>query len=372
MTGKRDDMDGEMDSRALRIMEALSGVDEALLERCERGKRAVDYKSHNIAGHPGGKGFFGRKSGSLWRYSRAWAAVLCLAVAGTLSWGGYQLTKGVDNGVSGDSGGSDSGSMSMQGVEFQTTDSNAAEAETAGVQGEALQEEGGALGQTSYDINDGTAAGSAAGDNSAPDSSAERDLTTEKRQAAEEKADSLTEELEAETEMDFAPEWPYEEIFNEEAARAVEKLGDYVPTELPKGYVFEHAFHGLNTEEAQLSIYWSRGMDCIGWSISEERGGIATVDVGRPETYDVRLYQVPYAETVPAEFRESFDNPVFALEDLSLEIVRSRMISYDDKGDTDTPRGNFSVLYPSGVLVHFNGRGTPEEIWKLFESVCYE
>ena len=45
------------------------------------------------------------------------------------------------------------------------------------------------------------------------------------------------------------------------------------------------------------------------------------------------------------------------------------MKSYDDQGDTDTPRGNFSVLYEGGVLIRFSGRGTAEEIWEMFCSM---
>ena len=40
-----------------------------------------------------------------------------------------------------------------------------------------------------------------------------------------------------------------------------------------------------------------------------------------------------------------------------------------DSGDTDTPRGNFAVLYSDGVLVEFSGRGTAEEIWNMFEGL---
>ncbi len=104
-------------------------------------------------------------------------------------------------------------------------------------------------------------------------------------------------------------------------------------------------------------------------SIEEADPVPATVDIARAEIYDVRLYEIPYGETVPEEYREVFQDPVFAVEDLSLEVIESRMASYNDSGDTDTPRGNFRVLYPDGVLVRFNGRGTPEEIWEMFCSM---
>ena len=104
-------------------------------------------------------------------------------------------------------------------------------------------------------------------------------------------------------------------------------------------------------------------------SIVKAESPCATVDVEKPETYDERMYSIPYAESVPEEYRQSVNDPTFAREDLTLEIIKSRMLSYSDSGDTDTPRGNFSVLCSDGVLVRFNGRGTAEEIWEMFCSM---
>ena len=59
---------------AVRLMEALSGVDEDLLERCGQDCRRQIHRG-------------------LWQWNmRTAAAVLCLAVAGAVSWGGYQLS----------------------------------------------------------------------------------------------------------------------------------------------------------------------------------------------------------------------------------------------------------------------------------------
>lgn len=110
-------------------------------------------------------------------------------------------------------------------------------------------------------------------------------------------------------------------------------------------------------------------MDMILLHLEQTQGTVETVDVEKPEIYDERLYEVPYGETVPEEYRQVFQDPVFALEDFSLEIVESRMKAYEDSGDTATPRGNFKVLYPDGVLVSFNGRGTAQEIWDMFCSM---
>ena len=145
---------------------------------------------------------------------------------------------------------------------------------------------------------------------------------------------------------------------------------------MPEDFAGQTGASGAKEEACEgpgrLTLLWSKGEDDILLSIQEtdstaETGG--TVDVEKPETYDARLYELPYGDTVPEEYREAFMDPVFAKDDFSLEIVRSRVISYPgDGGDTDTPGGWFSVLY-DGVLVYFNGRGTPEEIWEMFASM---
>ena len=68
---KRKDGQREEPERAMRLMEALSDVDQALLERCAGTGRGVHF----------------------WHGARAVAAVLCLAVVGAASWGGYQLSR---------------------------------------------------------------------------------------------------------------------------------------------------------------------------------------------------------------------------------------------------------------------------------------
>jgi hypothetical protein len=93
------------------------------------------------------------------------------------------------------------------------------------------------------------------------------------------------------------------------------------------------------------------------------------VDIAKEETYNVHLYEIPYASSVPDEIRLMFNSPIFREEDMSLEVVRARMKSVSDAGDTDTPRGDFSVLYDEGILVAFDGRGSAEEIWNMYLSI---
>lgn len=167
-----------------------------------------------------------------------------------------------------------------------------------------------------------------------------------------------------------------------EAAKQMERIGNYVPETIPAGYKFESA-RGSSPDNSYLdvSLCWCKGMDDIRLYITEFYAVASMpadvndsfrkriVDPAKTEMYDEHLYEIPYAETVPKEYREIFDNPVFKESDFSLELVKARMKSIPDAGDTNTPRGRFAVLYDSGILVEFNGRGSAEEIWEMFQSI---
>lgn len=158
----------------------------------------------------------------------------------------------------------------------------------------------------------------------------------------------------------------------EAEARQMAVLGEYVPTVLPAGYTWESGKLSAATEDAPERVFliWTRGMDYIELAITRvDATELQLTDITAEETYNVHLYDIPYAETIPEEYRDTFNNPVFMAEDLSLELIEKRMKSFADAGDTDTPRGNFSVLYENGVLVDFGGRGTAQEIWEMFESM---
>lgn len=333
------------DEGALRIMEALSAVDVELLER---------------SGMPVAEAVDGKRSGrkvtdmssdkkgprKLWRYGRMAAACLAIVVVGAVSWGGLRLTLTRmitgDNEASGFSGGAQPGGTAAN--------QEAAQEMTAG----------GSM-NTDTDVAD-------KGDNNAEAPGLEAD--TSGINGGSNGADSGQESNPATTEEGILCTTPCpsddRQTITEEQARDSE-LGAYLPHLLPTGYSFESAW---TDDQGQLYLCWTLGMDTIRLSVTYvEAGELETVDISRPETYDVRLYELPYGETVPREYWEIFDNPVFLAEDFSLETVASRMKSYQDTGDTDTPTGRFSVLYSDGILVGFDGDGSAEDIWTMFASL---
>ena len=125
-----------------------------------------------------------------------------------------------------------------------------------------------------------------------------------------------------------------------------------------------------------MYLRWSRGYDDVTMMIYLPEGKTAwgsVVDVDRPETYDVRLYPVPRADSVPEEYRETVDHPVFRAEDMSRDLVAARAYTAEDAGDTGGVRMSFSVLHPDNTLVQYDTKGlSVEELWALVEPTLGE
>lgn len=318
------DQNDNIDQGALRILDALSGADQDLLARCdEEGGPAIP----------------------LWRRGRMWAACLGLIAVGALAWNALRFAgpsekslftqdDAMDKIAMQDAG--DGGQLNGAPVAEVQED---AEAPAAGVSEEAPPEEHDGLTDAVKESD---------GQEACPPDGAEEA-----------------------TDLEACPPDGAREV-TEQEAREWMPLGAFIPRNLPSGYVFESA--RIDEEEQDVTVCWSRGMDSIVITVSQvEADTVVLADISRPETYDERLYEIPFGETVPAEYLQTFQDPVFDWTDLGadtgLELMESRLLAYEDAGDTDTPRGNFSVLYPDGVLLRFNGRGTPEEIWNMFYSM---
>lgn len=376
------------DDRTLRLLEAFSGVEEELLARCESA--VVDGDAglqKNVSGINEQKKIISmadrlkenfKKSG--WRYGSAVAAVLCLLIVGWAGFSGMLRVTTNDSAafeaiMDEATGGTEpSANGAMQEVASATTshykiaenqEKDTVTGETDGSTDSGLGNENGMFsGQASAE----EAIGKAQPENSTNSVDAYKDVS-----ASMEKADD-TDMLRQESVIVYkdtaegCKEFVYEKV-SEAEAREHGTFGVYVPTKLPEGYVWEGAYFAGEGEIPALMVSWSRGLDSIMVNMTKPEQAPKTIDVSKTETYDEYLYEIPHAQTVPEEYWEVFNNPVCTWEDFSLEFVQKRMIAREDAGDTDTPRGKFSVLYPDGVLVYFNGRGTAEEIWELFESM---
>lgn len=124
-------------------------------------------------------------------------------------------------------------------------------------------------------------------------------------------------------------------------------------------------------EATELYECWSSGYDDIRiWVSRVSADEIVFVDVKNTASYDVYAYEIPYTDSVPGEYYEAFFHPVFRASDITQELIGKRMKSVKDAGDTTTPRGNFAVWFEEGILWEFNGSADPRDVWTMLESAC--
>ena len=303
-------MSEEKRQGAIRIFEALSGVDQELLEEIEAENKK-------------GTAVF-----SFARGSKILAAALCFVVLGAGALTGRRLL------LSG--GASSRSSQSVQ--EMSAFDA-------ADAQGGQDNGEQSAMAQDSPEGETAMAQDSPEGEAAMAQGSITEEAV--EREAAQEEADS---EAVQDSQIDYSSKSSSAQELSEEQARQTAVLGAYVPTILPEGYVFDRANITSDETGETLFIMWINGMDEISLGLSlQDAENLLFVDVENPET---------------------FDNPVFKSSDLSEELISSRIKIYEDAGDTSTPRGSFAVYYEEdGVLVSFTGRGDAESIWKMFASI---
>ena len=169
------------------------------------------------------------------------------------------------------------------------------------------------------------------------------------------------------------PAWREEEFSTLAQARQEAEFAPYLPTAEPEGYAAyagNKEFYGrLSYQEGtqnMLFVRWSRGYDNV--EVDVYRDGAYPyhlVSPDEPEAYDLRLYTIPWCDSVPEEYRETVDDPAFKAEDMSLAVVEARGREHDTGGMT----WSFDVLHPDGTLVSYRCDGmTAQQVWKLVEE----
>lgn len=166
-----------------------------------------------------------------------------------------------------------------------------------------------------------------------------------------------------------------EQMFNTlSEAQAEPDFGRYMPSELPTGFG-DAAIRRFKFQNADyLSALWSKGLDDLSWVVDHysEEDAHRLTSVDDKKNYDLSLYPIPRADSVPDELREIVDNPIFEAEELTLEAVYCRAYKVDDAGDTDGWRMRFSVKY-GDVIVSVSTKGVdPEWLYQQLVNLLHD
>ena len=158
-------------------------------------------------------------------------------------------------------------------------------------------------------------------------------------------------------------------------AQAEPDFGRYLPSELPTGFGDAIIRRFQFKDSNYLSGMWSRGMDDLTWVVEPYTGeddAHRLTSVEDKENYDLSLYPIPRASSVPDELREIVNDPIFEAEELTLEAVYCRAYKVDDAGDTNGWRMKFSVKY-GDVIVSVSTKGVePEWLYQQFIDLLPE
>lgn len=135
-------------------------------------------------------------------------------------------------------------------------------------------------------------------------------------------------------------------------------FGSYMLSEIPGGFALESIRRYMDQTSDYLSGLWTCGYDSLSWKVyrtdEDALGRVTAVD--DMENYDLSLYPIPRAESVPDGLREIVDNPIFKADELTMDAVMARAYTVRDAGDTSGYRMRFSVLY-GDIIVEVSAKG---------------
>ena len=160
---------------------------------------------------------------------------------------------------------------------------------------------------------------------------------------------------------DTIPEYfSYDYSLNQ--AQSDPDFGSYFLQNIPSGYVEESIRRYKDQTNDALSGLWCKGYDDLRWKVSffTEADAARVTSVADTINYDLSLYPIPRADSVPEELREIVDNPIFLAEELTLDAVRARAYQITEAGDSNGLRLTFSVKY-GDILVEVRADGLDPE-----------
>lgn len=139
-------------------------------------------------------------------------------------------------------------------------------------------------------------------------------------------------------------------------------FGAYMPQEIPEGFAEESIRRYKDQTQDYLSGLWTKGLAEISWIVSkfDEQDAKRLTSVAETENYDLSLYPIPRAESVPEELHEIVNCPIFIAEELTLDAVYKRAYKVDDVGDVDGWRMMFAVKY-GDVVIELRTKGVELE-----------
>lgn len=172
---------------------------------------------------------------------------------------------------------------------------------------------------------------------------------------------------------DEIPEWFDKSLSHQEALNDSD-FGTFMLREVPSGFVAESIRRYKDQTADYLSGLWTSGYDELWWKVYTlgEADKDRLTSIEDTENYDLSLYPIPRASSVPEDLREIVDNPVFSADELTMDAVWARAYTTGEAGDSDGWRMAFSVRY-GDTIVEVRTKGVdPEWVYHQLKNLITE
>ncbi len=163
----------------------------------------------------------------------------------------------------------------------------------------------------------------------------------------------------------------FDKSLTHEEALNLDSYGSYFLPEVPSGFTEASIRHYQDPYNAYLSGLWTKSYNELFWRVSAftAEDDHRLTHAGETERYDLSLYPIPRADSVPEELREVVDNPIFYAEELSPELIWARAYKSGEQGDSNGWRMSFSVLYGDMVVTVRSKGVDPDWLYEQLASL---
>jgi len=145
-------------------------------------------------------------------------------------------------------------------------------------------------------------------------------------------------------------------------------FGSFLPANVPPYLSFDYARRVISQDFNGIFAFWYIPLrsEFIRWQVGNATShDIANVvSINEREKFDLSLYTIPFAESVPTELSQFVMNPVFLAHELTHDAIQSRAL--DSRGSIQM---NFGILFGDVVVYISVTDISPDEVWELIIDI---
>ncbi len=162
------------------------------------------------------------------------------------------------------------------------------------------------------------------------------------------------------------PVWRSEAL-DETQAYADASFGAYLPRALPEGYAFSDAWREQGEDRDWLSVNWLDGWNGqLNMTLSHPETVSALVHADQPEAYVWDYYGAEKPD-VPEQYFETWTEPVFYRDEVTPEVLFSRIHGTDEAGSCTA---RFGIREADGTLLRIYASADRATLQTLLTALC--